>query len=31
MDKHKNNDNTEIREVADGAYKYGFVSDIDTE
>ena len=31
MDKHKNNDNTEIREVADGDYKYGFVSDIDTE
>ena len=31
MDKQKNNDNTEIREVADGAYKYGFVSDIDTE
>lgn len=31
MDKHKNNDNTEIREVADGAYKDGFVSDIDTE
>ena len=31
MDKQKNNDNTEIREVADGDYKYGFVSDIDTE
>ena len=31
MDKQRYNDNTEIREVADGAYKYGFVSDIDTE